>query len=82
MPKKVIVTVTEESVTRTDYLNFSGATCLDASKQFHVLLTQFGVHVDPTQMIPKPELLATQNSEQTLASQDGSEMEVSYEPEG
>lgn len=57
MHKKVVVTVDEKGTTTTDYSNFEGAACLTASRQFHVLLAQFGVCVEQTDMKPKPELL-------------------------
>ena len=64
---KIVVTVSEDTMTKTDYIGFEGANCLAESERFHTLLAQFGVQMEATSKTPKPELLAalaTQHAEQ------------------
>ncbi len=70
---KIVVTVSEESVTNTDYVGFEGANCLAESERFHTLLAQFGVQVETTSKTPKPELLGA------LATQQETQHEQHYE---
>ncbi len=77
MLRKVVVTVDEESVTKTDYINFEGPACLAEGRQFHTLLAQFGVQVEQTGMTPKPELLASLGERQELPES----LETSHERE-
>lgn len=62
--RKISITVGENGQTSTDYINFVGAECLSESQRFHTLLAQqFGVHVETTGNVPKPELLAALSPE-------------------
>lgn len=68
--RKIVVTVTQEAVTTTDYIHFEGAQCLAESARFHSLLTQFGVQVQTTNTTPKPTLLTVLSSQQEVTSQE------------
>jgi hypothetical protein len=72
---KIVVTVSEESVTNTDYVGFEGTNCLAESERFHALLAQFGVQMETTSKTPKPELLTA------LATQQEDLREQHYEVE-
>ena len=61
---KIVVTVSEDTMTNTDYIGFEGATCLAESERFHTLLAQFGVQMETTSKTPKPELLAALATQQ------------------
>ena len=66
--RKILITVDENSMTTTDYINFAGAECLAESQRFHDLLAQqFGVQIETTRKTAKPELLSalTNVQEQT-----------------
>jgi hypothetical protein len=62
--KTIHIIVKEDGSYKTDFSHFTGADCLAAGKQMHTLLAQFGVQVDPTDITPKPELLAVQGLQQ------------------
>ena len=68
--RKIVVTVTQDAVTKTDYIHFEGAECLAESERFHALLTQFGVQVQTTRTTPKPELLNALSSQHEVSSQE------------
>ena len=68
--RKIVVTVTEEATTQTDYIHFEGAECLAESERFHALLTQFGIQVQTTSKTPKPELLTALSSEHNVTPQE------------
>jgi hypothetical protein len=68
--RKIVVTVTEEALTTTDYLYFEGTACVSERERFHTLLSQFGVQVQTTSTIPKSELLNALASQQEVIAQE------------
>lgn len=64
MPKHVMVSVNEDSSVKIDYRNFQGASCLSESRRLRMLLAQFGIRLEQTNLLPKPELLAARDQEQ------------------
>jgi hypothetical protein len=67
MPKEIKVTINTDGTTTTDFSGYQGPTCLDAAEQLRQLLaSRFGIQVQQTNFIAKPELAqserqATQN---------------------
>ena len=73
---KIVVTVSEEKMTNTDYISFEGANCLAESERFHTLLAQFGVQMETTSKTPKPELLAALATQQAEHHESHNDVET------
>ena len=58
-PPKLTVTVSPDGEISTDFSHFLGQHCLIAGKHLHALLAEYGIEMDITTFIPKPELLAS-----------------------
>lgn len=50
------ITVGADGTAQMDFHHFHGTACLDASRQLHALLADFGVESQRTSFVPKPEL--------------------------
>ncbi len=78
MPKKVIVTVDAQAGISVDYQQFEGPQCLEAGKQLHALLQQWGVQVEQTRMTPKPELLMHPGTQHELTQAESARETEGY----
>ncbi len=63
--RKIQVTVNKDGTTKTDFDGFVGPACLSEAEKLRELLARFGVVVEQTNFIPKPELNAPQSTSQT-----------------
>jgi hypothetical protein len=54
--RQLSITVGREGEVKTDFLNFTGAVCLEAGQQLRRVLAEFGLTTDVTSVTPKPEL--------------------------
>lgn len=50
------ITVAPDGTVKSDFLHFTGPACLEAGRQLHALLTEFGLETEVTAFTPKPEL--------------------------
>jgi hypothetical protein len=69
---EITFTINEDGTTAINLSGYQGTSCLEASRRFQQELAAFGVQVDITQIIPKPELslaLHTQDVTQMLGEQ-------------
>jgi hypothetical protein len=62
---EVRVTVNPDGTTKTDFSGFTGPTCLDeAAKLRQLLANRFGIQVEETNFVAKPELQQAQEQQQ------------------
>jgi hypothetical protein len=55
-PPTLTITVAQDGTVKSDFLNFTGSACLEAGRQLHTLLAEFGLETAVTNFTPKPEL--------------------------
>jgi hypothetical protein len=67
--REVRVTVNADGTTKTDFSGFVGPTCLDeAAKLRQLLASRFGIQVQETSFVAKPEL---QQAEEQQRQREG-----------
>jgi hypothetical protein len=74
MPKEIKVTINPDGTTSTDFSGYQGPTCLDAAEQLRQLLAaRFGIQVQQTNFVAKPELAQPVQDLSTGRQQEGQE---------
>ncbi len=70
-PRETIrVVVQEDGQVKTDFTHFSGEACLIAGRRMQTLLSSFGIQMQQTAFIPKPELLTVKQQEGVVATEE------------
>ena len=69
--KQVEVTISPNGTTKFNYSGFVGPKCLQEAQALQDKLAAFGILVDPTETLPKPEmsLVEVENNSQSQSQQ-------------
>jgi hypothetical protein len=73
--REIKLTVNPDGTTNTDFSGFLGKSCIEEAEKLKTLLASFGIRVEETNFVPKPELdiaLQTTQDEQQRITQEGS----------
>ncbi len=67
--REIKVTVYQDGTTEADFVGFVGPSCLAEAERLRELLRSLGVQSDVLNVVPKPELSASQEQHQGHISQ-------------
>ena len=63
--RKIRVTVNKDGTTTTDFDGFVGPTCLQEAEKLREHLARFGIVIEQTNFVAKPELSMTEGTSQS-----------------